>query len=132
MSLVKGQHYTWSQVLEATGADGLPPYYLPHIGNEVVAACVTRERNPDAPDVILAGNGPLIKEFADNLCSQTNAIPICVKSGDREWLCCGHFKLRRHSTSAQEIADHSAAARRTDVCKILFLEEVATSVGQAE
>jgi hypothetical protein len=39
--LVKGRRYTWKQVLEATGADGSPPYYLPHAGTTVVAVCVT-------------------------------------------------------------------------------------------
>jgi hypothetical protein len=76
--------------------------------------------------VILAGDTKLRKEFADIFCGQTNAIPVCVKSGDREWLCHGYFKLQRPSTDKAEIADHSARAtpKRSDVYKILFLEEV--------
>ncbi len=122
--LVKGCRYTWKQVLEATGADGSPPYYLPHAGPTVVAACVTLDLNPDAPKVILAGDGDKIKEFADIFCGQTKVIPVCAKSGDREWLCCGYFKLQRSSTDVAEIADHCARAKRSDVYKILFLEEV--------
>jgi hypothetical protein len=110
--------------LEETGADGSPPYYLPHAGNTVVAACVTRDLNPDAPEVILAGDGAMIKEYADLFCCQKNVIPVCVKSEKREWLCCGYFKLKRPSTNLAEIANHSAHAKRSDVYKILFLEEV--------
>jgi hypothetical protein len=90
----------------------------------VLAACVTLELNPEAPNVILAGNGPEIARYADLFCAQRRQIPVCVKSGDREWLCCGNFKLSRPSTNPAEIAERSAAAKRADVYKILFLEEV--------
>jgi hypothetical protein len=125
MPLIKGQNYTWQRILDETGADGSPPYYLPHAGRRIVAACVTLELNPGAPAVILAGNGPQISEYADLFCAQPGPIPVCVKSGDR-WLCCGDFKLQRHSADPAEIQDHSARATRADVYKILFLEEVPT------
>jgi hypothetical protein len=124
MPFTKGQHYSWSRILEETGADGSPPYYLPHRGTEVVAACLTLDLDPEAPLVILAGNGPKISEYADFFCIQANAIPVFVKFGDRNWLYCGVFKLLRPSTDPVEIARHSARARRSDVYKLLFMEEV--------
>src|SRR5689334_16977282 len=30
MSLIKGRRYTWSEIVDKTGADGSPPYYLLH------------------------------------------------------------------------------------------------------
>jgi hypothetical protein len=125
MALIKGRRYTWSEILEETGADGSPPYYLLHRGGKVVAGCFTLELNPQAPLVVLASNGPQIREWADIFCAQTGSIPVCVKSGLGEWLCCGDFKLVRSSADAAEIAHHSAQARRTDVYKLLFLEEAA-------
>jgi len=124
MSLIKGHHYTWGEIVEETGADGSPPYYLPHRVKEVVAGCFTLELNPEAPLVVLAGKGPQISEWADIFCAQTGSIPVCLKSGLGEWLCCGDFKLARSSTEPAEIARHAALARRSDVYKILFLEEV--------
>jgi len=124
MSLIKGHRYTWSEIVDETGADGSPPFYLLHQGGEVVAGCFTLELNPEAPRVVLAGDGPLIREWADIFCAQTGSIPVCVKSGLGEWLFCGDFKLVRSSTDPAEIARHSALARRTDVYKLLFLEEV--------
>ncbi len=49
MSLIKGRRYTWSEIMDGTGADGSPPYYLPHRDGEVVAGCFTLELNPEAP-----------------------------------------------------------------------------------
>lgn len=124
MSLIKGHRYTWSEIVDETGADGSPPYYLLHRDGKVVAGCFTLELNPEAPLVVLAGDGPQIREWADLFCAQTGSIPVCVKSGLREWLCCGNFKLVRSSTDPADIALHSAQARRSDVYKLLFLQEV--------
>jgi hypothetical protein len=124
MSLIKGRRYTWSEIMDETGADGSPPYYLPHRAGRVVAGCFTLELNPEAPLVVLAGKGPQITELADIFCEQAGSIPVCVKSGLGEWLCCGEFKLVRSSTDPAEIASHAAETRRPDVYKLLFLTEV--------
>jgi hypothetical protein len=124
MPLIKGHRYTWSEIVEKTGADGSLPYYLLHRNDKVVAGCFTLELNPEAPLVVLAGDGPQIREWADTFCAQKDSIPVCLKSGLEEWLCCGNFKLVRASTDPAEIAKHSAHANRTDICKIFFLEEV--------
>jgi hypothetical protein len=124
MPLTKGHRYTWAQILEETGADGSPPFYLPHQGTHVVAACVTTDLNPDAPNIILAGNGPEIAKYADLFCRQSNQIPLCVKSADREWLCCGTFKLSKSCTDPVELRVQSDRARRSDIHKVLFLEEI--------
>jgi hypothetical protein len=124
MSLIKGQRYTWSEIVDESGADGSPPYYLLHRDGKVVAGCFTLELNPEAPLVVLAGDGPKIREWADLFCAQMGSIPVCVKSGLGEWLCCVNFKLVRSSTEPTEIARHSAQARRSDVYKLLFLQDV--------
>src|SRR5436309_1708651 len=124
MPLIKGHVYGWEQILDETGADGSPPYYLIHQGTHVVAACLTTDLNPDAPTIILAGNGRQIAAYADHFCAQANTIPVLVKTGHREWLCCGEFKLKHQSTDSAEITEHSSRSGRDDIYKILFLEEV--------
>jgi hypothetical protein len=124
MPLTKGRRYTWSEIVEGTGADGSPPYYLLHRDGQVVAGCFTLEHNPEAPQVVLAGKGPPIAKLADILCEQAGSIPVCVKSGMGEWLCCGEYKLVRSSTDPAEIASHTAEDRRSDVYKLIFLAEV--------
>ena len=124
MSLVKGRRYTWSEIVDATGADGTPPYSLLHRDGRVVAGCFTLELNPEAPLVVLVGKGPPITELADIFCTQTGSIPVCVKSGMGEWLSCGDFKLVRASADPAEIASHVGEARRPDIYKLLFLAEV--------
>ena len=124
MSLIKGRRYAWSEIVDETNADGTPPYCLPHRDGKVVAGCFTLEQNPEAPRIVLAGNGPQVRELADIFCAQAGSIPVCVKSGMGEWLCGGRFKLVRASTDPVEIASHSASAQRSDVYKLLFLEEM--------
>jgi len=123
MSLKNKRRYTWSEIVEETGADGSPPYYLLHRDGKVVAGCFTLELNPEAPLVVLAGNDPKVREWANIFCAQKGPIPVCVKSGMGEWLCFGNFKLARSSTDPAEIARYSAQAKRTDIYKIIFLEE---------
>lgn len=125
MSLIKGRRYTWSEIVDESGADGSPPYYMLHRNGAVVAGCFTMELNPEAPLVVHVGKGPLITGLADIFCKQTGPIPVCVKSGMGEWLCCGDFKLVRSSADPVEIASHTVEARRQDIYKLLFLAEVA-------
>jgi hypothetical protein len=124
MPLIKGRLYSWTRIVEETGADGSPPFYLLHRGCDVVAGCFTLELNPEAPLVVLAGNGPKISEAADHFCAQLVSIPVFVRSGNEDWLYCGDFRLLRQSTNPEEIRHYSARAKRADVYKILFLEEV--------
>jgi hypothetical protein len=124
MSLIKGHRYTWSEIVDQTEADGSPPYYLLHRDGAVVAGCFTLELNPEAPLVVLAGKGPQLSGLADTFCAQKGSIPVCVKSGLGEWLCCGNYKLVRSSADPAEIARHTVEARRPDIYKLLFLAEV--------
>ncbi len=123
MSLIKGQRYTWSEIVDKTEADGTPPYYLLHRDGAVVAGCFTLELNPEAPLVVLAGKGPQLSGLADTFCKQKGTIPVCVKSGMGEWLCCGDYKLVRSSTDPAEIARHAVESRRPEIYKLLFLAE---------
>ena len=110
--------------MDKTEADGSPPYYLLHRDGAVVAGCFTLELNPEAPRVVLAGKNPQVSGLADTFCAQKGSIPVCVKSGLGEWLCCGDFKLVRSSIDPAEIASHAAEARRPEIYKLLFLAEV--------
>lgn len=51
MSLTKGQHYTWSEIVDATGSDGSPPYFLLHRDGKIGAGCFTLHLNLEAPVV---------------------------------------------------------------------------------
>jgi|ERR1043166_3439798 hypothetical protein len=124
MPLIKGRRYTWSEIVDQTGADGSPPFYLLHRDGKVVAGCFTLELNPDAPLVVLVGNGPQISKWADIFCAQSGSIPVCVKSGLGEWLCCGNFKLANATADPVELRVQSDRSKRTDIYKILFMEEV--------
>jgi hypothetical protein len=124
MSFIKGRRYSWVRILDETGADGSPPYYLPHCGGDIVAGCFTFELNPQAPLVVLAGNGRDVSQWADTFCTQPGSIPVFVRSGNDDWLYCGDYKLARPSVDPDEIREHSARAKRADVYKLLFLEEV--------
>ena len=122
MPLIKGHRYSWSRIIEETGADGSAPSFLLHAGDRIVAACLTLDLNPDAPKIVLVGNSHDVVRYADLFCAQPLQIPVCVK-GDG-WVCHGQFKLARASSDPAELREHAVKAKREDLYKILFLEEV--------
>jgi hypothetical protein len=80
--------------------------YLPFYDGAVVAACLKLKLNPDAPNGILCGNGPVIKSSGEMLANQTEPIPVFIRAeGIRDvarWEYKGNFKV---------IASHSSGPR---------------------
>jgi hypothetical protein len=63
----KSRSYTRAEIHAMLGGDMVS--YLPAVGNVVVAGCFRRDTNPDAPAIVLPGNGPQIKKRAEMFAS---------------------------------------------------------------
>ena len=62
-----GKPYTREYIASIVG--GLAEPYLPQdTAGRVVAVCVRYDLNPDAPDIILPGTGPVIEASAREFC----------------------------------------------------------------
>ena len=89
----------------------------------IVTACLKRETNPDAPDVVLPGRGPVIEARAELFEQQGHAVPTFIKDAVNRWRYVGMYRVNRRSLDPREIAVHAARAGRSgQVSQLLFLE----------
>ena len=98
--------------------------YLPTFNGVVVAGCFRQDTNPDAPAVILPGNGPRIRESAELFASSAVIIPVFIKRTVNKWCYVGNFRVSRLSTDQDEIRKHTNKTGRMDVSCVLYLDEV--------
>ena len=108
-----GKFYTWRDIRAEIGGDG-KQWYLPTVNGRVVARCFKRSptTNPDAPDMILPGNGPFIKEAARQFTAQDSAVPIFIKQAVNQWPYVGMYKVARQSFNEGEINQHAGQGER--------------------
>lgn len=125
-AFTKGHTYTWAQILSRTGGVTGPVYYvLHHIGTDkVAAACLRIDKNPRAPYEIIPKNGPFIATWADRFSSQSEPVPVFVQELDGNWYYRGRFEVVGQSSDLNEIRLREQQANRTNVYKILFLQEI--------
>lgn len=117
-----GQRYSRDDIHRVVGGSKIE--YLPTVGGEVVAGCFRRDTNPEAPDVVLPGNGPRIKRAAEAFALQSTPIPVFIKQRPKEWLYVGDYRVAQHGTSRSEIDVHSKRAGRQDITSVLHLQHV--------
>lgn len=128
MSFIKGQTYEWKDILGGLEAVAGPVFYLLHErGTQTVkAACLSIDVNPRAPYEIIPAIGQFISPWADNLCSQTEPIPVFVRELDGKYYYRGIFNVTGQSSDANEIRLRGQQCNRTDIYKIIFLAEAPT------
>jgi len=98
--------------------------YLPTVDGVVVAGCFRKDTNPDAPTVVLPGNGPVIKSSAESFAASRRAVPVFIKQSVGDWRFVGDYRVSRLSRDRAEIKVHAKRAGRTDVSCVLHLSEV--------
>ncbi len=117
--LILGHFYTRRQIHDELG--GSVQSYLPTVKGEVVCACLTKDMNPDTPNTILVGNGPITKQAAEKLCSQHNPIRVFLKIKSNKWQYRGRYNVEKYSQSTDEIAKHSETSGRKSITRIIYL-----------
>lgn len=123
MAIVMGGRYTRAQIQQAYG--GGVQSYLPNRDGRVTCGCFSPDLNPHAPDEILVGDGPNIKESARLLIRQGGAIPVFVKRATNAWEYLGRYRVQDHSLDPAVIAPKAHEAGRSDVYMLLELDLVA-------
>ncbi|MBU1062207.1 MAG: hypothetical protein KJ957_07930 [Candidatus Omnitrophica bacterium] len=119
---ITGQFYTRKQIYNEVG--GSIQSYLPTVRKEVVCACLRKDLNPDAPNIILVGNCPRVKLAAEILCSQSNPIPVFIKIKTNKWEHIGLYKVDSFSKDPEEISDYSKRSDRKNITAIIYLSKV--------
>lgn len=122
---IVGDEYTREDIQAQVGG-GLE-IFLPNKAGVVVAACLTKDKNPRAPSVILCGVGEDIAAAGVILARQSTAIPMFIKRGIKRWQYIGDFRLAASYTSGPEFESGIAGSGRdrSDVSRVIVMTPVA-------
>jgi hypothetical protein len=117
-----GRDYTRNQIHAHLG--GSKQSYLPTKNGEVVAACLTKELNPRAPQVVLCGLGERIAPAGEALAQQSVPIPVFIKRAPNRWEYQGMFRVKESFTGGQDFVQLVTGSGRaaSDVSRAVVLE----------
>ncbi|MCT7944161.1 DUF3883 domain-containing protein [Shewanella septentrionalis] len=95
--------------------------YIRTKDNVVKGLAITTELNPEAPEVIVVGNGPRIKANARLFLEQQEYVPVYLKQAVNAWKFLGKYKADRYSQDPKVIEQHRQHRPSEKVDGILFL-----------
>ena len=117
--------YTREEIRKQYNADNVNDvYYLQHAGDEVVALCLRRDTNPEAPAQVWVGDGPRIKKWGNRLAKPGLKVPVYIRPGSS-----GKFTfLGWHQVTTRKPTDAEVKAAMSrkgigPLSRIVYLEE---------
>jgi hypothetical protein len=119
---------------ESIAVEDTEERYLPLDGaGKVAAGCFRYDLNPDAPDIVLPGTGPIIESSADEFRLGGYAVPTFIKLDVGEWQYVGNYRVANSSKAPELIEQHQKRAeqygrtrtrREWKITQVLYLEPV--------
>jgi hypothetical protein len=97
--------------------------YIRTKDNIVVGLAITKQKNPEASNIVVVGDGPGIIKNAQLFVDQNEYVPTYLKLGSNQWLYKGEYKVKRYSDEDVDIRNHHKHRPRNKVKGILFLEK---------
>lgn len=79
------------------------------------------DSNPEAPQVVLVGDAPQVKRWAEVFSKQTRHVPIFIKAESNIWKCVGYFRVENSVEDKAEVENYEPKAGRDGVVMILKL-----------
>lgn len=117
--LVVGRRYSRKEIGEIVGGSTIT--FIPVVDGEATCVCLDPALNPEAPNVVLAGEGPQRVSNAETLARQTGKVPVFLKRGDADWEYVGDYRVTGSSSDREVVAMHAAKAGRDEVRLVVFL-----------
>ena len=115
-----GEIYTAKEVAEKTaGGDS----YIRTRNNVVRGLAITLDKNPQAPNIIIVGDGINIKKNAELLKGTLTPVKTFVKHETNKWEYVGRYKAIKYSKSKDVIEEFRKHRPANRVTGILFLEK---------
>jgi len=116
-----GNEYTRDEIHAQLG--GSTWSYLPTNRGVVVAACLTIEKNPQAPRIILCGVGPRIAPYGTLLWQKRSAVPVFMKRAVNRWQYVGVYRPVASYISGPEFerAIAGSGRDRSDVSRVIVM-----------
>jgi hypothetical protein len=121
----RGAIYTRSQIHEAFG--GSRRAALPTRGGKVVCACLTRRRNPRAPEEIVVGGRSSAVRLARELAASAAAVPVFVQARPGGWEYAGERRVRAVVDEPGALLALICEGAPLDASLALLLEETAAA-----
>ena len=103
--------------------------YLPHSEGRVTYGAFSLDLNPQAPRVILPGNGPEIVKWALVFADQREPVPVFVKKRSNEWTYMGDYRCVRMVDDPAVIEAFAEKTGRDDISMVLYLERERPQAG---
>ena len=128
MAFKFGRHYSREDINECIGGEMVS--YLPRRASDdgskgiIVCGCFSLDVNPDAPEVVLAGDTEDIHQRAIDLCNQGGTIPVFVKDDDDIRAYVGEYRVGYSSENPKIIAQQAKLSGRSDIARVLFMERI--------
>lgn len=121
-----GREYSRKVISSVLGGSDIE--YLPTVNNRVVCGCFTLKHNPEAPDIVIPGTGPVIEREARLFCAQNYAVPVFIRRRPYKWEYVGDYMAVRHSTDPADIAAHhkGSITPLNKVTRVIFLQRAGT------
>ncbi len=119
---IVGHDYTRKTIHAQVG--GSTVSCLPTSKGLIVAICLVKDLNPEAPRVMLCGQGARTSRVSDLLTRQSQAIPVFIKRAANRWTFQGHFKVRESLGSGRRFERHISGSGRSlaSVSHVVLLE----------
>ena len=119
----KGSLYTRAQIRAALG--GSPRAALVTRGGRVVCACLTRGKNPRAPEEIVIGGSEGAVRLARAFAASGAAVPVFVRAARGGWEYAGERRVRTLIEEPGALLALLAEGAPPDASLALLLEEAA-------
>lgn len=129
VSFEKGSVYTRGQIHGALG--GSSRAALPTRGGRVVCACLTREKNPRAPEEMLVGGKERAVRLARAFAASGAAVPLFVRARRGGWEFAGVRRVRSVVEDPGALLALVAEGAPPDIALALLLEEPAAAAPNA-
>lgn len=117
----KGAVYTRGQIRQAIGGNARAA--LPTRGGRVVCACLTRERNPRAPQEMVIGGRDRAVRLARLFAASGEAVPVFVRTRRGGWEYTGDRRVRAVIEDPGALLALVAEGAPLDIAAALQLEE---------
>ena len=115
------KYYTADEVKAKTaGGDS----YIRTRNNVVRGLAITLDKNPQAPSIIIVGDGVRIKENAELFKGTLTPVKTFVKHDTNKWEYVGRYKVKKYSKSVENIEEYRKHRPASKVTGIMFLIKV--------
>lgn len=91
---------------------------------DIKGMAINARDNPEAPDVLIVGQGPDKVANAERLLACQKAVPLYLKQAVNAWVYRGEFRAKAFTRDEAIIEQHRRHRPANDVAGILFLEKV--------